>query len=111
MVCAQSVLLNLATLANVVEEPEAESPAAIKLMLQVRRRLCANPAVSVDTKGQAWHVSFFRLTSGMKSPSMVQVSSEEDADRPVKVFMDMDHPTPTTPALSPKVPDIHSLST
>jgi hypothetical protein len=46
----------------------------------------------------------------MKSPSMVQVASEEDADRPVKVFMDMDHPTPTTPALSPKVPDIRSLS-
>ena len=50
VVCAQSVLLNLATLANVVEEPGAESPAAIKLMLQVRRRLCAHPADSVDKR-------------------------------------------------------------
>ena len=119
VVCAQNVSLNLATLANVVEESEAESTPPVKLMLQASRQLRhffqANPAdaVSAEPGSEEKHVltrSSYKAEEGLlwlKSAPILQVAGEEGADRPVKVFLDMEHPIP---ALSPKVPIVHCLS-
>ncbi len=44
--------------------------------------------------------------SGLNSPQNMQVAGEEDAERPVKVFLDVEFPAA---ALSPKVPTAHSI--